>query len=146
MGRMLFYRKYGCISRRPSDEFNFSLQFHLCRFIVRQGMELTATGIAIGLLGALADTQALITFLFGISRLDPITYVDVNRAAPHRLRSRVLHARLRAARVDPPLHCERNEPCKKQSSHPFAGRLGNLLGKTTATGECRCRSRRSDQG
>jgi ABC-type antimicrobial peptide transport system permease subunit len=45
--------------------------------IVRQGMTLTATGIAIGLLGALAASQALITLLFGVSRLDPVTYSGV---------------------------------------------------------------------
>ena len=45
--------------------------------IVRQGMTLTGIGVAIGLLGALAASKALITLLFGVSRLDPITYVGV---------------------------------------------------------------------
>ena len=45
--------------------------------IVRQGMTLTGIGITIGLLGAFAASQALITLLFGVSRLDPVTYVGV---------------------------------------------------------------------
>jgi putative ABC transport system permease protein len=45
--------------------------------VVRQGMTLTLLGVLIGLAGALAATQALVTLLFGISRLDPITYLGV---------------------------------------------------------------------
>jgi len=45
--------------------------------IVRQGMTLTGLGIAIGLAGAAVASKALITLLFGVSRLDPITYVGV---------------------------------------------------------------------
>jgi putative ABC transport system permease protein len=45
--------------------------------VVRQGMTLTGFGIAIGLGGAVVATQALITLLFGISRLDTITYFAV---------------------------------------------------------------------
>jgi putative ABC transport system permease protein len=45
--------------------------------VVRQGMTLTALGVLIGLAGALAATLALVTLLFGVSRLDPITYLGV---------------------------------------------------------------------
>jgi predicted permease len=45
--------------------------------VVRQGMTLTGLGAAIGLAGAVAATQALVTLLFGISPLDPITYFGV---------------------------------------------------------------------
>ena len=45
--------------------------------VVRQGMVLTAVGIAIGLMGAAAASQALTTLLFGISPLDLITYLGV---------------------------------------------------------------------
>ena len=45
--------------------------------VVRQGMTLTGLGILIGLVGAALATQALVTLLFGISRLDPITYLGV---------------------------------------------------------------------
>jgi len=45
--------------------------------VVRQGMTLTAFGVVIGLIGAMAATRALITLLFGVSHLDPITYLGV---------------------------------------------------------------------
>lgn len=45
--------------------------------VVRQGMTLTVLGVVIGLMGALAASQALTTLLFGISRLDPVTYLGV---------------------------------------------------------------------
>jgi len=45
--------------------------------VIRQGMTLTGLGIVIGLAGAMAASQALITLLFGVSRLDPATYVGV---------------------------------------------------------------------
>ncbi len=40
-------------------------------------MTLTGLGIALGALGSLAATQALVALLFGVSRLDPVTYLGV---------------------------------------------------------------------
>jgi putative ABC transport system permease protein len=45
--------------------------------VVRQGMILAAVGIAIGLGGAVAASRAIMTMLFGVSRLDPTTYAAV---------------------------------------------------------------------
>ena len=45
--------------------------------VLRQGMSLACIGVALGLAGALFATRALITLLFGISRLDPMTYAGV---------------------------------------------------------------------
>ena len=45
--------------------------------VVRQGLTLTGLGVVIGLSGALAASQAIVTLLFGVSRLDPITYLGV---------------------------------------------------------------------
>jgi putative ABC transport system permease protein len=45
--------------------------------IVRQGMTLTGLGVVLGLLGAVAATQLVVTMLFGVSRLDPATYLGV---------------------------------------------------------------------
>ncbi len=45
--------------------------------IIREGMALTAIGIGIGLSGAVVASHALISLLFGISRLDPATYFAV---------------------------------------------------------------------
>ena len=45
--------------------------------VVRQGLSLTVIGIVLGAAGAAAATRLLITLLFGISRLDPVTYGGV---------------------------------------------------------------------
>jgi putative ABC transport system permease protein len=45
--------------------------------VLREGITLTGLGVAIGLAGAAAATQAIVTMLFGVSRLDPITYLGV---------------------------------------------------------------------
>jgi len=45
--------------------------------VLRQGLVLTAAGIAIGLGGAMAASSAIATLLFGITRLDPLTYASV---------------------------------------------------------------------
>jgi putative ABC transport system permease protein len=45
--------------------------------VVRQGMTLTGLGVAIGVAGAAAATQAIAAMLFGVSRLDPVTYLGV---------------------------------------------------------------------
>ncbi len=50
---------------------------NILALVVRQGMMLTAVGVAIGLMGAVAASQALTTLLFGISQLDLITYLGV---------------------------------------------------------------------
>ena len=44
---------------------------------VRSALVLTATGVAAGLVAAAAVTQTLKSLLFGISPLDPITYLTV---------------------------------------------------------------------
>jgi putative ABC transport system permease protein len=45
--------------------------------IIRQGILLTGLGVVIGLAGATVASQALVSLLFGVSRLDPLTYVGV---------------------------------------------------------------------
>jgi predicted permease len=45
--------------------------------ILGQGMKLTTAGAAIGVVGAIAATRGLVTLLFGVTRLDPPTYVGV---------------------------------------------------------------------
>ena len=49
----------------------------ILKLVVRQGMTLTGLGIVIGLSGAAAATQAILTLLFAVSRLDPATYFAV---------------------------------------------------------------------
>ena len=69
--------------------------------VLRQGMSLTALGIAIGLAGAAAATQALVSMLFGISRLDPMTYLDVIAVVVLASAVACWTPAWRAARVDP---------------------------------------------
>jgi putative ABC transport system permease protein len=69
--------------------------------VVRQGMMLTGLGVAIGLGGAVAASRALITLLFGISRLDPITYVGVAALLAGVSAIACWIPAWRAARVDP---------------------------------------------
>ena len=45
--------------------------------VLRQGMTLTIVGIIVGLGGAIVASRALVTLLFGVTRLDPVTYVGV---------------------------------------------------------------------
>lgn len=48
------------------------------RLIVGEGIKLTATGIAIGIAGALALTRLLSSFLYGVSPSDPLTFLAVS--------------------------------------------------------------------
>jgi putative ABC transport system permease protein len=50
---------------------------NILALVVRQGMTLTVMGIVIGLSGAVLASQALVSLLFGVSRLDPVTYLGV---------------------------------------------------------------------
>jgi predicted permease len=50
---------------------------NILALVFRQGMTLTGLGIALGLGGAVAASQAIITLLYGISPLDPIAYLCV---------------------------------------------------------------------
>jgi len=45
--------------------------------VLRQGLTLTTVGVLLGVSGALAASRALVTLLFGVSHLDPLTYVGV---------------------------------------------------------------------
>ena len=45
--------------------------------VLRQGMTMTIVGVVFGLAGAFAATRALVSLLFGVTRLDPITYAGV---------------------------------------------------------------------
>jgi putative ABC transport system permease protein len=40
-------------------------------------MALTALGTLVGVAGAMVASQALVTMLFGVSRIDPVTYGGV---------------------------------------------------------------------
>jgi putative ABC transport system permease protein len=44
------------------------------KLVIGQGLALTLIGVGLGLLGALAMTRLLETFLFGVSATDPLTF------------------------------------------------------------------------
>ena len=69
--------------------------------IVGQGMRLTTVGVVIGLAAASVVTQALATMLFGIHRLDPVTYVGVVVLLVITAAIACAVPAWRAARVDP---------------------------------------------
>jgi predicted permease len=48
------------------------------RMILSQGMRLAGAGIAIGLIGALAVTRAMSSFLYGVQPADPLTFSAVS--------------------------------------------------------------------
>jgi putative ABC transport system permease protein len=69
--------------------------------VVRQGLTLTGLGIVVGLVGAAAASRALITLLFGVSRLDPVTYAAVVSLLLGAAAIACSVPAWRAARVDP---------------------------------------------
>jgi putative ABC transport system permease protein len=50
---------------------------NILMLVVRQGMALAGLGVAIGVVGAAVATQAIVAMLFGVTRLDPVTYLGV---------------------------------------------------------------------
>jgi predicted permease len=71
------------------------------KMFLRQGLSLTATGIALGIGVAVVLTRVMSAFLFGVGHLDPMTYAVVSAAlTAAALLATYLPAR-RASRVDP---------------------------------------------
>jgi putative ABC transport system permease protein len=50
------------------------------RLILRQGLLLVASGMALGMLAAMALTQVIRSFLWGITPTDPVMFVIVSAA------------------------------------------------------------------
>jgi putative ABC transport system permease protein len=69
--------------------------------VLRQGLAMSGLGMLIGIAGAMGASQAIGKMLFGISPLDPLTYVGV---IPLLTAVSVIACgvpALRAARIDP---------------------------------------------
>jgi ABC-type lipoprotein release transport system permease subunit len=62
---------------QPSDVKQTSLAVVQSEAVysVGQGLQLAGRGVVIGLAGSLAASGTIATLLFGVSRVDPITYV-----------------------------------------------------------------------
>jgi putative ABC transport system permease protein len=69
--------------------------------VVRQGLGLTALGAVIGIAGALGLSHLIASLLFGVSPLDPVTYIVVILLLAMVALLACLMPALRAARVDP---------------------------------------------
>lgn len=69
--------------------------------VMRQGLGLTGAGVVIGLLAAVLASPVLAAMLFGISRLDPVTYLGVVVLLFTVAGLACLIPAWRAARVDP---------------------------------------------
>jgi predicted permease len=68
---------------------------------LRQGLVLTAIGVALGLGGALALTRVMSSLFFGVSAMDPITYVAVAALLGVIALSAIYLPARRASRTDP---------------------------------------------
>lgn len=76
---------YGVLSGSVSERLHdigvrFALgasRANILRFVVQQGIVLTAIGAVLGVVGAVIASRALVSLLFGISRLDLLTYFAV---------------------------------------------------------------------
>ncbi|MGH7593310.1 MAG: ABC transporter permease, partial [Gemmatimonadales bacterium] len=71
--------------------------------VLRQGMTLLALGMAIGIGGAVVASRALVTLMFGVSPLDPVTYASVIVLLAAVAAIACWIPAWRAARVDPVL-------------------------------------------
>ncbi len=83
-------------------------QSNILRLVVRQGMALALTGVAIGLAGAFILTRLMSSLLFGVQSTDPLTFVAIAALLTLiALLASYIPAR-RAARIDPmvSLRCE----------------------------------------
>jgi ABC-type antimicrobial peptide transport system permease subunit len=76
-------------------------QNNILHLIVRQGMILALTGMAIGLAGAFALTRLMRCLLFGVRSTDPLTFIGIAALLSLvALLASYIPAR-RAARIDP---------------------------------------------
>lgn len=74
---------------------------HILGLVLRQGMTLTGIGVAAGLCGAAAASSALVSLLYGVSRLDPAAYLGVVALLAAVSAVACWVPAWRAARVDP---------------------------------------------
>jgi predicted permease len=69
--------------------------------ILRQGFQLTIIGVMLGLVGALALTRMLVSSLYGVSALDPVTFAAVPALLLLVTLAACLVPATKAAKVDP---------------------------------------------
>jgi len=69
--------------------------------VMRIGMTLTAAGVLVGLIAAAVGSRVMVSMLFGVSRVDPMTYLGVVLLLGVVSAIACALPALRAARVDP---------------------------------------------
>ena len=74
---------------------------NILKLVMRQGMKLTLLGLVLGLCGAVAASRAIASLLFGVSRLDPLSYLCVIALLAVVSAIACLIPAWRATRVDP---------------------------------------------
>jgi predicted permease len=100
---------YGVLSGSVSERLHdigvrFALgatRANVLRLVMQQGIVLTAVGAVLGVIGAVIASRALVSLLFGISRIDSLTYVAVVGLIFAVSAVACLVPAWRAARVDP---------------------------------------------
>ncbi|MGH9159413.1 MAG: FtsX-like permease family protein [Vicinamibacteraceae bacterium] len=73
----------------------------VCGLFVRQGLWLTAIGIVLGVAGTLALTRLMSSLLFGVSAMDPVTYLAVAASLGGVALLATYLPACRASRIDP---------------------------------------------
>jgi putative ABC transport system permease protein len=71
------------------------------RMVLRRGMTLTGVGVALGLIVSVLASRVVLSMLFGVSRLDPTTYLSVTILLSAVAAIACVLPALRAARIDP---------------------------------------------
>ena len=74
---------------------------HIVTLVLRRGMTLTIVGVALGLIAAWLATRVVVSMLFDVSRLDPLTYFSVIVILTAVSAIACGLPAMRAARVDP---------------------------------------------
>jgi putative ABC transport system permease protein len=91
---------------RRSQEFGVRLALgatagQIMRLVAAEGIALTGAGILVGAAGAAAATRALTGLLYGVTPLDPVTFVVIPTTVGMVALVACTAPALRAARVDP---------------------------------------------
>jgi ABC-type antimicrobial peptide transport system permease subunit len=73
----------------------------ILRLVMRHALELTAFGLAVGILGSVAATRALSSFLFGVTPTDVLVFVGAITVLLVVTVAATLMPAMRAIRVDP---------------------------------------------
>jgi ABC-type antimicrobial peptide transport system permease subunit len=69
--------------------------------VIREGLQLSVTGLVLGLVGALLVTRAGASLLFGVTATDPLTFITVSLLLTAVTATACYFPARRAIKVDP---------------------------------------------